>query len=148
MALEALIEKRPRNASRIVGEQLRLDPMDAGGLLQRLDYMREQLYFDFVRVRNPAAVRDIKIADHSLAAFIHKEAVTENAPAINGGVSGQDFSVDIAQDHLRRPVVIPREQARPRARLIVEQGAQVDRRKMSEIKNLHGAPANSAAKRR
>ena len=107
MTLKSLIQKRPRHAPGFVRQQLRFDAMDPGRLLQSFDHVRQQLKFDFVRVRNTASVRHKQIADHSLAAFIHEEAVTENAAALDGSVSRKDFGVDIAQNHLRRSVVVP-----------------------------------------
>src|SRR5580700_5251443 len=107
--------------------------------------MRQQLDFHFARVGETSAVSHEKIAHHALAAFIHEKAVAEYAAAFDCGVSGKNFRVDVAQDHLRRPVVIPGEQTAPGPRLIVEQGTQVNRRKMPEVENLHGAPASSAA---
>src|SRR5271155_4576919 len=120
--------------------------MDSRRLLQSFDHMRQQLNFNLVRVRQPVAVGDEKIADHSLAAFVNEKAVTEDAAALDGCISWKDLRVDIAQDHLRRSVVIPGKQAGPGPRLIVKQGTQINGGKMSEVENLHGTPANAAAK--
>jgi hypothetical protein len=69
--------------------------------------MSQQLDFDFASVRKAAPVHYKKVADHSLAAFIHKEAVTKDAPAFDGRISRKDFRVHIAQNHFRRSVVVP-----------------------------------------
>src|ERR1700685_555293 len=100
MTLESLIEKRPRYTSRFVREQLRFHAMNSGRLLQGLDDMRQQFDFYLASVGKASAVRHEKIADHSFAAFIHEKAVAEDAAALDGGVSGKDFRVNVAQDHL------------------------------------------------
>src|ERR1700677_3176963 len=103
--------------------------------------MREQLDFNLVRVRQAAAVRHKQIANYSLAAFIDEKRITENAAALNGSVAWKNLRVHVTQNHLRRSAVIPREQARPHPRLVIEQRTQIHGRKMSEVENLHGAPA-------
>src|ERR1700678_801852 len=143
MTLKSLIQKRPGDAACFMGQQLCLHPVNPGRLLQRLDDMGQELELDLARVGKTSAVGHEKIADHSLAALVDKKAVAKDSPAVNRGISGKYFRIDIAQNHLRRPVVIPGEKARPDLRLIVEQGAQVRGRKVSEIENLHEAPAKS-----
>src|ERR1017187_5995575 len=103
--------------------------------------MRQQLQFHLTRVGKTVAVGHEQISDHALTAFIQKEGVAENAAALDGGVAGKNFRVDIAQDHLGRSAVVPRKQVRPDSSLIVEQGTQIHGRKMSEVENLHGSPA-------
>src|SRR5580700_6602263 len=103
MTLESLINERPGNTARFVRQQLRFNTMDAGGLLQRLDHMSQKLHLDIVSGRTAPAIGDEKIADHSLAAFVNKKTVAEDAPAIDGGISRQDFRIDIPQNHLRGP---------------------------------------------
>src|ERR1700728_1194776 len=101
MTLKSLIEKRPGNAPRFMREQLRFHTMNPWRLLQRFNYVSEQLEFDLARIRKTPSVHDKQIADHSLAAFIHEEAVAKNFTAFNGCISGKDLRVNIAQDHLR-----------------------------------------------
>ncbi len=107
ITLKSLIQKRPRDAPRFVRQQLRFDPVDPGRLLESFDHVGQQLEFDLARIWNTGAVRHEQIADHSLAAFIHEEAVAEDAATFDGGVSGKDFRVYIPQDHLRRSVIVP-----------------------------------------
>src|ERR1700722_8906870 len=126
MALESLIEERPRDASGFVRQQLSFDTVNSRRLLQGLDHVRQQLYFDFASVWNAAAVGDEKIADHSLTSFIYEKAVAKNAAAIDGSISRKNFRVDIAQNHLGRSVVVPGKQAGPDMSLVVQQGTQVD----------------------
>src|SRR5271168_554674 len=118
MPLESLVKKRPGYAPRLIGQQLRFHAVNSRGLLQRLDHVSQQLNFDLARVRKAASVHYKKITDHSLAAFVNEKAVAEDAPAFYGRISRQDFRVDIAQDHLRRSVVVPGKQTRPDPRLI------------------------------
>ena len=61
-----------------------------------------------------AAVGDVQIANHSFATFVDEKTVTENAATIDGRISGENFRIHIAQNHLRRTGVIPGKQARPR----------------------------------
>src|ERR1700728_50438 len=112
--------------------------------MQGFDHVRQQLEFDLARIWQTAAVGHEQIADHALAAFIYKKRVAEDAAAFDGGIAGKNFRIHITQNHLRRPAVVPRKQAGPDPALIVEQGAQINGGKMSEVENLHGAPAESA----
>src|SRR5579872_4237387 len=136
MTLEPLVQERAGNASRFVRQQLGLDPVDSRRLLQRLDHMSQQPDFDFARVRDTPTIGHEQITDYSLAAFINKKAVAEDATTFDRCVSGKNFRVDIAQDHLCRAVVIPRKETCPGSSLIVEQGTQIARGKMPEVENL------------
>src|SRR5579863_4113367 len=107
MALKPGIKKRLRNCIGVVCQQLSLNSMNAGRLLQGLDHMVEQAELNLPRVGEPAAVGHIEIADHSLAAFVDKKRVTEDAAAVDRGVSRQDLGVNIAQDHLCRAGIVP-----------------------------------------
>src|SRR5581483_6297516 len=79
MTLETGFEERPRNHVRLVREQLRLDAVNSGRLLQRLDDVRQQTDFDLTGVRQPVAVHDVEIANNSLAAFIDEKRIAEDA---------------------------------------------------------------------
>src|SRR5579872_238851 len=144
MALKTLIEEWSSNAACFMCQQLSFDAMNAGRLLQSFDYVSQQPDFDFVGVGKTLAVGDVEIADDSFAAFIDEESVAEDAAAFDGGVTGKDFGIDVAQNHFRRTAVIPREQTRPQPSFAIEQGSEIGGRKMSEIENLHGAPAKLA----
>src|SRR5271156_2602033 len=100
--------------------------------------MSQQLEFNLARVGKTVAVGHEQISDNPFAAFIHEEGVAENPSALDGGVAGKDLRVHVAQDHLLRTAVVPREQVGPDSRLVVEQRAQVHGGKVSEIENFHG----------
>ena len=102
--------------------------------------MGQQALFHLVAVRCAASVADEQIADDSLALLINEKRIAENAAPLNRRVSGQDLGVHVAQDHLRRARVIPRQQPRPGGDLILQQGAKVGGRKMPEIEDFQGAP--------
>src|SRR5580704_13110142 len=138
MALESLIQKRPRHAACLMRQQLRLDAVNSGRLLQRLDHVREQFQLYLARVRKPPAVRHKKITNHSLAAFVDKKAVAENAAAVDGSIPWKNFRINVAQDHLCGAAVVPGKQTSPHSRFIIEQGTQVHRRKMPKVENLQG----------
>ena len=77
-----------------------------------------------------AARRNEQVADHALAALVDEERVADDAAALDRGIAGQDFGVDVAQDHLRRTAIVPGEQAAPRLDFLVEQRS-ADRRMRS-----------------
>src|SRR5207248_6660178 len=62
-------------------------------------------------------------------------------------VTRQNFGIHIAQDHVRGAAIVPRQHSRPDLNLVIKQGTQINRRKMSEIENLHRAPEGRLQKR-
>ena len=110
MALESLLEKRAGHTPGIMREQLRLHTVDAGRLLQRFNHVGQQAELNLSSVGKTAAVSDEQVANHALAAFIDEKRIAEDASTVDGGVAGQNLGIDVAQDHFRRPAVIPREQ--------------------------------------
>ncbi len=103
--------------------------------------MREQAALNFLALSSILTLGDEKIADYALTVFVNEERVAENTTVRDRGVSRKKFCVHIAQNHLRRPAVIPAKQIPPHPDLVLEQGTQVVGGKMSEIKNFHaGSP--------
>src|SRR5258708_28573223 len=141
MPAEALLQKRTRDFSGVVRQQLRLDAMDAGRLLQGFDDVREQSFFDLVAVRAATSVADRvadeEIADNALILLIDKEGVAEDAAPLDGGIAREDFGVHVPEDHLRRGGVVPGKRAGPHGDLIFQQRWKVGGREMSEIENFH-----------
>src|SRR5580658_3609692 len=137
MTAETLLHKGLRDDSGFVHEQLRFDAMNSWGLLQSFDHMGEQPRFHLVGIGQAPAVRNKKISNNTLAAFVNKERIAENSSAIDGRITRQNLGVDVAQNHVGGSAVIPGEQARPYADLVLQQGTQVDGGKMPEIENLH-----------
>src|ERR1035441_1336701 len=108
MSAEALLQKGPRDFSGVVRQQLRLHAMDAGRLLQGFDDVGEQAFFHLVTIVTSGSVayrvadrfENEKVADDALALLVNKKGVAEDAAALDGGVAGKDFGVQVAQDHL------------------------------------------------
>src|ERR1700722_1085450 len=141
MTLKSRFQKRTGDGAGVMSQQLCFNAMDAGRLLQGFDDVSQQAQFHGTRIGKAAAVRDKEIADHSLAAFIDEKRIAEDFPAVNGGIAGKDFRIDVAQNHLRRAAVVPGEQARPYLRFLFQKRTQIRRGKMPEVENLQGAPA-------
>jgi hypothetical protein len=131
MPAKSLVQKRARQRPCLMYQQLSFDPVDSRRLLQGLDNVREQARLHDVRLGKALAIGDKQISNHPLAAFIHKKGVAKNAAAIHGGVTRQDLRIEIAEDHVRRTAIVPREQARPDLGFVVQQGAHINRGKMS-----------------
>ena len=146
MTLEALFQKRSGYDSRFMHQELGFNAVDSGGLLQGLNHVSKQPLLDLMPVRRPASIGHEQIADHAFATFVNKERIAENAATLNRGISGEDLGVHVAQDHIRRAAVVPREQSRPRPSLIFQKGTQVDRRKVPQVENLHGIPVADASR--
>jgi hypothetical protein len=92
-----------------VHQQLRFNAMDARGILQRLDHVRQQAIFKFrggVRVARLGGPH-VQVADHTLVTFVDEKRVAADAAAEDGSVTWQDLGIDVAQDHLRRSPVVP-----------------------------------------
>ena len=127
-----------------VSQQLRLYPMDTGRLLQGLNDVLNHLRLDPGSVA--ATRRDKQVAHHPFAAFVDEERIANNAASLHRGVARQDLRIHVAQDHFRRAAIIPTQQAAPCLNFFVEQRAQVGRREMPEIENLHGSYLMRTAK--
>src|ERR1035441_475119 len=100
MAAEALLQKRTRDFTRMMRQQLRFHAMDAGRLLQRFDDVSKQAFFNLVTVGTTGSIADKKIADHSLALLVNKKRVSEDASPLDGGIAGKDLRIHVTQDHL------------------------------------------------
>src|ERR1700681_1778001 len=141
MPAEALLQKRTRDFSGVVRQQLRLHAMDAGRLLQGFDDVREQSFFDLVAVRTTGSVADRvadkEVADNTLVLLVDKKGVTEDAAPLDGGIAREDLGVHVPEDHLRRGGVVPGKRAAPHGDLIFQQRSKVGGREMSEIENFH-----------
>ena len=74
--------------------------MDARRLLKRLNDVRQKTPFDVVHIVTPRSIGHKQIANDSLTAFINEERVTKNLAALHRCVTGQDFCVHVAQNHL------------------------------------------------
>ena len=126
-------------------QQLRLDTMDAGRLLQGFDDVREQALFDLVAVGTTGSVAsrvadrvaDKEVADNALILLIDKEGVAENAAPLDGGIAGENLRVHVAEDHLSRGGIVPRELSAPHGDLIFQQRSKVGGREVSEIEDFH-----------
>ena len=81
-----------------MGQQLCFDAVNAWGLLQRLNDVLGHLRFDAVRVH--ATRRHEQIANHTFGAFIDEEGVADDVAALDGGIAGKDFGIDVAENHV------------------------------------------------
>src|SRR6266566_6118500 len=120
--------------------------MDTGRLLQCLNYMREQAAFYFLPVCPIFTFADEQISDHAFAVFVNEKGIAEYPSARNCRVAWKKLRIRVAENHFRRAAVVPAQQLRPDFYLVLEQRAQVGRRKVSEVENLHRAPENTAAR--
>ena len=67
----------------------------------------------------------INIADHSLLAFVHAEAESADSPLLHRHKSGQNPLIEILQQQLRGPVIIPAQPLLPRLCFLLQQPAQL-----------------------
>src|SRR6266481_1104054 len=141
MAAEPLWQEGTRDFSGVVRQQLSLHAMDTGRLLQSFDDVSEQTFFDLVAVGTTGSVAsrvaDKEVADNALILLVDKEGVAEDAAALDGGISGEDFGVHVAEDHLRGGGIVPRELSAPHGDLIFQQRSKVGGREVSEIEDFH-----------
>src|ERR1700686_3032600 len=115
MAAEALLQKGARDLSSVVRQQLRLHAMDARRLLQGFDDVGEQAFFDLVPVGTTGSaadrvadrVADEEVDDNALILLVPKKGVAEKAAALDGGITGENFRVHVAEDHLGGGGVVP-----------------------------------------
>src|SRR3954451_7660162 len=114
---------------------MRLDAMHTRRSLQSFQNMFEQRGF-YLRRGATGVMVDEQVADHALAALVDEEAESLYAPALDGGIAGQDLGVHVAQHHLGRAGVVPTERTHPLRRLLIKERPQVSRRKMPEIEDF------------
>src|ERR1017187_219490 len=137
MAAEALVQKRTRDFSRMMCQQLRFHAMNARRLLQRFDDVSKQTLFNLVTVGTTNSIADKKIADHSLALLVNKKRIPEDASPLDGGIAGKNLRIHVTQDHLGGSRVVPGQDPSPHGNLIFQQRSKVGGREMSEIENFH-----------
>src|SRR5579872_1704880 len=87
MPLESRFQERPRDDLGFMREQLCLDAVNPGGLLQGLNDMRKQPDLDIASIGQAAAIRDEEVADHAFAPLVHEEGIAKYPAAINGGIA-------------------------------------------------------------
>src|SRR5581483_6769552 len=120
MPAESLVYKRLCRSSSFMRQELRLDTVNSRGLLQRLNYVREQPPFDLCAIGSIPAFAHEEVADHAFIIFVNKERITENFAAGNGGIAWQKLGVYIAENHLHGAGVVPAEHGRPHLNFIVQ----------------------------
>ena len=119
-------------------QQLRLNAVDPGRLLERFDHVRQQPFLHGIAALRRLLGVHKQIADHAFAAFVHKEGVAQHALAFHRGVAWQNARIHVAQDHLRRAAVIPGKLPRPGVRFLIQQPAQVRRAEVAQVQDFHG----------
>ena len=137
MTAESLRHEGARDFAGLVRQQLRLDAVNAGRLLQRFDHVGQQPLFDFAAVQAASAIVHKQVADHALALFVDKKGVTANTAALDGRVTGKDLGVHVTQNHLRRAGIIPGQFARPRGDFLLQERAKVGGGEVAEIEDFH-----------
>ena len=108
MPAEALLQKRTRDFSGVVRQQLRLHAMDAGRLLQGFDDVREQSFFDLVALRTATSVAD-RVADR-----LADEEIADNALIllIDMAISSSSSGRRSAEEKCRRSRISIRRKVR------------------------------------
>src|SRR5262249_17323820 len=106
---EPLLLKWTHHFSRLMRQQLGFDTLNSRRLLEGLDDMGKQFLFDFVSIGSATPIPDKQVADHSLALFVNEKRVAENVATLDRGITGQNFGVEVAENHFRRTGVVPRE---------------------------------------
>jgi hypothetical protein len=128
--LSGLRQKGLAQHAGFMRQKLCLNALYPGRLLQRADHVHGQAVFHGVAFKADRIV-GVQIADHALTAFIDKKRVTANVSIFHGGITGQDFGIDITEDHLGGRPVIPGHHLRPQKRLPLQQWTQVVRAEVS-----------------
>ena len=119
----------------VVEQKLRLDPLDAGGVMQELEQLVEKGLRDLKHLRGVVGYGE-GVADDGLLAFVDAEGEAADASAVERDKAGQDAGVEILQEQLGGALVVPAQALLPEARLGFEQRAQLTRGEMAEIQDL------------
>src|ERR1700691_6030734 len=137
MPADALRQERTCYFAGLVRQQLRFDAMDSRRLLERFDDMSEKALLHFEPIRRAASVANKQVANHTLALLINKKRVAENTAALDGSIIAKNLRLHIAENHLGRLTVIPRQQSSPRGDLFFEQRSKVGGREVAEGEDFH-----------
>ena len=119
----------------VVEEELRFDPLNAGGVLEELEQLVEQGLRDLNHLRRLIRNRE-GIAHYRFLGFVDTEGEAADASAIERDEAGQNAGVEILQKKLGGALVVPAEPLLPQARLGFEQRAQLARGEMTEVEDL------------
>src|SRR6266853_4906446 len=119
----------------VVEQKLRLNPLDAGRMLQELEQVVQQELRDGNHLRR--VVRQGEgVAYYGFLSFVDAEGKAADASAIERDKSGQDAGVEVLQQKLGGALVVPAQALVPETRLGFEQGTQLTRRKMAEVQDF------------
>src|SRR5438034_9425516 len=106
MPLESLLQKWPCHCASFMHQQLRLNAVHPGGLLQSVNDVREKLALDLIRVAWLLAVVNEQITNDALTSLVHEERVTEDASTINRCIPWQDLGIEIGRASCRERMSI------------------------------------------
>jgi hypothetical protein len=119
----------------VVKQKLRLDPLDAGRMLQELKEMVQKELGDVDHLRR--IVRKRKgVAYYGFLAFVDAEGEAADAAAVERDEAGQNAGVEVLQEEFGGALIVPAQALLPEARLGFEQRAQLTCRKVAEVQNL------------
>ena len=127
--------KRLVDGAGVVEEKLRLDALNARGVLEELKEIVEEGLRDLKHLRWVVCGGE-GVADNGFLAFVDAEGEATDAAAIEGDEAGQDAGVEILEEEFGRALVVPAQALLPETRLGFKQRAQLTRRKMAEVQDL------------
>ncbi len=120
-----------------VKQQLRLDTLDAGRVLEQGNNMLEQLCLDLlggIAAAHPF-LRE-HIADDRFSLLVHAECVAEHAAVFNRDKAGKHTCIEVLKQEVDGGAVVPVETVGPDAVLRFQHGAQAGGGKVAQIENL------------
>src|SRR5437764_1938153 len=123
------------NRARVVEEELGFDPLNAGGVLEKLEQLVQKGLRDLNHLRGVIGYRE-GVAYDSFRTFVDAEAKAADASAFKRDKAGEDSGVEILEEEFGGALIVPAEALLPQARLGFEQRTQLPRGKVAKVQNL------------
>ena len=131
---EAGVEEGLGQGAGVVKEELGLDAVDVGGGFQDFEEVAGEGVGD--GERRGGVGQDENVADDGLGAFIDAEAVADDAAAKQGDEAREDLLIEVLEEKLGGGGIVPAEALAPEDGFFLEDGAELGRLEVPEVKDL------------
>ncbi len=132
---EAFLEEGLFERAGVVEEELGLDAIDVGRVLEEFEEAVEE-EAGGVEGGGDVAGEGVDVADDRLVALVDAEGVAADASTVQGDEAGEDARVEVLEQELGGGLVVPAKTLLPEARLVFEQGAQLARGVVPDVEDL------------
>ncbi len=119
----------------VVEEELGFDAADAGGVVEKLKELMEELLGDLKNLCVVAADGE-GVADYGFLAFVDAEGEAADASTVESDETGEDAGVEVLEEKLGGTLVVPAKALLPDARLGFEQRTELTSGEVTKVQYL------------